>query len=269
MNLGMRLREQLQDEIPREKLSHLSNSFDVIGDIAVVSIPPDIEDYKEKIAKTILVTHRNVVCVLNKISKLEGEERVGSFEVLAGSGTVTLHREFGYRYRLDVSKVFFTPRLAFERNRITRMVRPEEKVLVPFCGVGPFAIPIASLGSRVVAVEKNSKAFGWLTENARLNRVFHNITLIRGDVSAIILFLKPDFDRAIVPTPYGMDQILDIISPVVKKGGKINFYTFKKSFQIEGLINKFSAMDFTVEFYRRCGNVAPGVSRWVFDLAKS
>jgi tRNA (guanine37-N1)-methyltransferase len=269
MNLGMKLREQLQDEIPREKLNYISNSFDVIGDIAVVSIPPDIEDYKEQIAKTILLTHRNIVCVLNKISKLEGEERVGGFEVLAGGGTVTLHREFGYRYRLDVSKVFFTPRLAFERNRITTMVRSGEKVIIPFCGVGPFAIPIASAGSRVVAVEKNSEACGWLSENARLNRVFDNITLIRGDASTIIPLLKPDFDRAIVPTPYGMDQILDIVSPVVKKGGKINFYTFKKGLQIDGLIKKFNARDFTVEFYRSCGNVAPGVSRWVFDLAKS
>jgi len=34
------------------------------------------------------------------------------------------------------------------------------------------------------------------------------------------------------------------------------------------LIEKYRKMGLKVEFYRRTGNVAPGVSRWVFDLIK-
>jgi tRNA (guanine37-N1)-methyltransferase len=77
-----------------------------------------------------------------------------------------------------------------------------------------------------------------------------------------------DFDRIIVPTPYGLDHILETISPLAKRGGMIHFYTFKKRYQIEGLTEKYENMNFYVEFYRKCGNVAPGVSRWVFDLVK-
>jgi len=76
------------------------------------------------------------------------------------------------------------------------------------------------------------------------------------------------FDRAVVPIPYGKDEILDSISPIVKPGGAIHFYTFKKRHQIDGLIQEFEEKGLAVEFHRRCGNVAPGVSRWAFDLVK-
>jgi len=81
--------------------------------------------------------------------------------------------------------------------------------------------------------------------------------------------LKQNFDRAIVPTPYGMDSILEIVMRKVKKRGRIHFYTFKKHEQIEGLQNSYEEMGLEVELFRRCGNVAPGVSRWAFDMTKS
>lgn len=76
------------------------------------------------------------------------------------------------------------------------------------------------------------------------------------------------FDRAIVPTPYGMDHFLERISKLVKKGGYIHFYTFKAESQIPELIEDYGKMGLEVELYRRAGNVAPGISRWVFDLIK-
>jgi tRNA (guanine37-N1)-methyltransferase len=44
--------------------------------------------------------------VVNKISKLSGEHRVASFELLAGRSTRTVHREFGFAYEVDCSKCF-------------------------------------------------------------------------------------------------------------------------------------------------------------------
>ena len=76
------------------------------------------------------------------------------------------------------------------------------------------------------------------------------------------------FDRAIVPTPYGMDHFLERISKLVKKGGYIHFYTFKAESQIPELTEDYEKMGLETEFYRRTGNVAPGISRWVFDLIK-
>jgi tRNA (guanine37-N1)-methyltransferase len=197
---------------------------------------------------------------------------VAVYDVLAGRETVTLHREFGFSYRLDVAKVFFNSRLSYERNRIASKVLPGENVIVPFCGVGPFVVPLAARGAKVLAVEMNLDACRWLAENIRRNGVEDNVVIIRGDAfsaSRMLKMPKMQFDRAVVPAPYGMDHILESIAPLVKSGGAVHFYTFKKQRQIEGLIAKYRNMGFHVELSRQCGNVAPGVSRWVFDLVKS
>lgn len=76
------------------------------------------------------------------------------------------------------------------------------------------------------------------------------------------------FDRAILPTPYGMDRFLEKTSKLVKKGGYIHFYTFKAESQIPELIKDYNKMGLEVELYKRAGNVAPSISRWVFDLIK-
>jgi tRNA (guanine37-N1)-methyltransferase len=267
----MRLRERLRGIIPEDDLARLSNRFHVVGDIAIISVHPKMEIYKMDIAKTIVSGHRNIKTVLNKVSKLEGDRRVAGFEILAGNETVTAHREFGFCYRLDLRKVFFNSHLGYERRRVALKVIPGERVLVPFCGVGPYVVPVAATGARVVAIESNSEACKWMTENARLNGVEDNIDFIKGDaldVADLLNLRHLKFDRAIIPTPYGMDRVLDIFSPLVKKGGTIHFYTFKKKHQIDGLIAKYENARLEVEFYRSCGNVAPGVCRWVFDLVK-
>ena len=171
----MRLRERLKGIIPEDDLARLSNRFHVVGDIAIISVPPEMEIYKMDIAKTIVSGHRNIKTVLNKVSKLEGDRRVAGFEILAGNETVTVHREFGFCYRLDLRKVFFNSHLGYERRRVALKVRPGERVLVPFCGVGPYVVPVAATGARVVAIESNSEACKWMSENARLNRVEDNI----------------------------------------------------------------------------------------------
>ncbi|MFB3766272.1 MAG: class I SAM-dependent methyltransferase family protein [Methanotrichaceae archaeon] len=264
----MESRDQLQESVPKRAIEKLSNRFRIIGDIAIVSIPPEMSEYKRAISEALIDGRRNIKTVLNKVSKIEGDRRVASFEILAGSDTVTVHKELGCSYRLDVSRVFFNSSLAYERGRIAQITRPGENVLVPFCGVGPFAIPVAARGAKVVAVESNSEACRWMAENTRQNGVEDSISIIKGDAFQIPGMIKLSFDRAVIPTPYGRDDILEIISPAVKKGGLIHFYTFKKRRQIEGLIETYRSMNLDVQFYRKSGNVAPGVSRWAFDLVK-
>ncbi|NMC09987.1 MAG: class I SAM-dependent methyltransferase family protein [Methanothrix sp.] len=266
----MRLKEKLWGVVPDEKLCKISEHFQLIGDVAIVSLPVELHEYKTAIAKAVLSQAKNIRMVLNKTSKIEGDMRLASFEVLAGSGNaVTLHREFGFVFRLDVTRVFFNSRLGYERIRVARQVQSGEQVLVPFAGVGPFVVPMAARGARVLAVEKNREACKWLAENVRLNRVDGRTEIVNADVFEILYPMKTYFDRAVVPTPYGMDSILEAVSSRVKKGGMVHFYTFKKSQQIAGLVQSYKDMGFKVEAFRKCGNVAPGVSRWAFDLKKN
>jgi len=264
----MKLRDRLRGAIPDEDLQKLSNRFSLIGDVAVISLRPELVKYRWEIAQTLVSSHSNIRAVLNKTEKVHGDRRVAAFELLAGKDAVTTHREHGFVYHLDVARVFFNSRLAYERRRVATNIRPGELLLVPFCGVGPFAVPAAAAGARVVALEKSREACRWLAENARHNGVQENIIIAEADAFQASKMLKPVFDRAIVPTPYGQDEILDTIQSVVRNGGTIHFYTFKKRFQIEGLVENFMERGLNVRFFRRCGNVAPGVSRYVFDMVK-
>jgi tRNA (guanine37-N1)-methyltransferase len=215
----------------------------------------------------------NTRAVLNKISKLEGEHRVADFELLLGESTETLHRENGYTYKLDIKKVFFNPRLYSERGRIALKITSGECIIIPFAGVGPFVLPAAGKGAKVYAIEINPKACACLRENIKINRLERQVTVIKGDFETImkesdLQLPKIGFDRAIVPTPYGMDHSLVEVSKFVIKGGYIHFYTFKAESQIPEIIKEYEKMGLEVEFYRRSGNVAPGIIRWVFDLIK-
>lgn len=264
----MSLKDELKGTIPEDEITELPNRFDIIGDIAVVSIPDELQPYNETIAQAIMGMMQNIRTVLNKVSKIEGNRRVAGLEIIAGTSTETIHREFGLSYSIDLKNSFFNGRLSYERKRIASLVKAGENVLVPFSGVGPFAIPVAMAGASVIAVEMNGDACKSFTNNCKLNKVEKNILIINADANSITNLLKAEFDRAIIPTPYGMDHLLESISSLVRTGGYIHFYTFKPKEDIPGLINRYEEVGFEVEFYRRRGNVAPGISRWVFDLKK-
>lgn len=262
----MALRDDCGDTVP-ETLRHLIPArFDVIGTIAVLSLPDPLLPYAAALFRAITSRRRGVRALARKVSKTEGDRRVARFELLAGTGTETLHRESGFSYRLDIAKVFFNPRLASERRRVTGQVRKGEAVLVPFAGVGPFAIPAAAKGARVTAVEQDPEAFRYLVLNASASGVRGRMDLVCGDASDTSLLPHRCFDRAIVPTPYGKDMVLGLLSPAVREGGTIHFYTFKKRHEIPHVVKEYEDRGLTVLGCRRCGNVAPGVSRWVFDL---
>lgn len=264
----MSLRKILAGTIPDDKLALVSDRYEIIGDIAIIDIPSGLEAYKEDIALALVSQRRNTRTVLRKSGKREGDERVAAYEVLIGAGTTTEHREFGYRYRLDVATVFFNSRLATERMRVAEKIAPGERVLVPFCGVGPIVVPAAARGAVVVAVEKNPDAFEWLSVNLELNHVSVRVKAFCDDAFRIPELVSPGFDRVISPTPYGLDTILDLLAGMTKQGGIIHFYTFKSEQEINSLQETFRDRGLTPNSCSRCGYVAPGIGRYVFDLKK-
>jgi tRNA (guanine37-N1)-methyltransferase len=264
----MGLKEQLKGIIPERALCSLSDRFDVIGDIAVLALPEELNDYRHVIADAVISRRHNIRTVINKISQVDGSYRTARYEIISGSDTVTVHKEYDFTYRLDVRTVFYNPRLAGERKRVTDQISPAERVLVPFCGVGPYVIPAAAKGAAVVAVEQNPEACRWLGENVVLNGVEDRVTILTGDAFDTSLLPPGTFDRAIIPTPYGMDPIFDAITPRVKPGGMIHFSTFNNRYLSVVLGGEFARRGFELVVRRRCGNVAPGISRWVYDLVK-
>jgi tRNA (guanine37-N1)-methyltransferase len=264
----MGLREQLAEKIPTDLQPHISGHFEVIGDIAVITLHPGLEPWKYTIAETIVSGRKNIVTVLKKTEKITGDSRAARYEILLGESTVTICREFGFSYHVDIRSSFFSTKMANERKRVTAQVEAGEKVYVPFSGVGPYVVPAAARGAEVWAMEKNPDAFRWLTKNTKMNRVGDQCHLLQGDALETSLLPHTEFDRLIIPAPYGMDHALEVLLPCLSYGGMAHFYTFKKKEQLPGLIAAYEGGGLEVVFHASCGNVAPGVSRWVFDMVR-
>ena len=263
----MGLRDQLAGILPENVLSYVSDHFDVIGDIAVMAVPTELSPYKHCIAEAIVSGQKNIYTVLNRTGSVTGSKRTAQYEIILGRTTVTTHREFGFSYRLDVGRSFFSPRLAYERKRVTDQVEPGERVYVPFAGVGPFAIPAAARGAEVDAIELNPDAYRCLAGNVALNRVTATCHAVLGDALDTARLPHARYDRLIIPAPYGMDHALDALLPLLSEGGSAHFYTFRPKEQIPALIEAYTGKGLIVTGYTPCGNVAPGISRWAFDLS--
>jgi len=207
------------------KLGCRLSSFDVIGDIAILEIPEGFEDHGEEIGEALIEARKSIKVVLKKSSAVEGEERLRRFGHLAGERrTETVHREHGCLFKLDVSKVFFSPRLSYERQRIMEQVREGEKVLDMFAGVGPYSIVIARhRPARIAGYDINPHAIEYFKVNIRLNKVAERVEAVLGDSTR--LAERQGFDRAIMNLPRkGREHFASALEVIKKGGGMIHYY---------------------------------------------
>jgi len=223
--------EAAADKLPPYLLASFPRSIDIIGEIAIVEIPPELEAYKRTVGEAILQTHSNVRTVLAKASAVDGVERLREYEVIAGLGkTETVHRENGCTYYLDVKKVYFSPRLSFEHMRVARQVGSDEIVIDMFAGVGPFSILIAKMHEnvRVYAIDINPNAIRYLERNVAANGVLGRVIPILGDAKTVIGGrLRGVADRVIMNLPERALEYVDSACEAIKpEGGVIHFYCF-------------------------------------------
>lgn len=261
----MSLKSILEDLLPEEKLNLVPKGFEVIGDIALINIPQSLDADKHIIAKALVSHRKDVRCVLRKISKVRGEERVGDFELILGDRTKTIHRENNCVFHVDVAGTYFSGKLAYERDRVVHEVVDGEYVLVMFCGVGPFLVPIKkNRDINITGLDMNPVACSLLRKNLVVNGIEAEIVLADGGAPPF----RKLFDRIVMPTPYGQDHFLNHAGNLLKPGGVVHFYTFKKDFEIDHFKRLLEERGWEIEFFRGCGNVAPRVKRYVFDLKK-
>ena len=224
------LEDSLRDELTPQELDSLVKSFDVIGDIAILEIPKQLYKKEKLIAEALMSVHGNVKSVFKKQGPMEGVYRTRKLKLIAGKrNTESEYKENNCRFKLDVAKVYFTPRLSFERKRIAEHVKPGERILAFFAGVGPFPIVIAKVqpNVKIHAIELNPDAFRYLEENIRLNRMQETITPILGDVKDVVPKKFAEYaDRIIMPLPKGAEKFLGEAFLAAKKNCIIYFYQF-------------------------------------------
>lgn len=262
----MGLHSDLKGLIPEDILRNIPDGYEIIGEIAIVSIPSSAILYQKEITTVILNRRPSVKTILNKVGKYAGMHRVPRFHALYGTDTKTEHQEYGFRYKLDILTVYFSTKLASERIRIASLISPEESIFIPFAGIGPYAIPVAKRGAQVIGVEINPDACVWMKSNIVLNNVLNNIQIIRGDAFHAPDYLKRKFSRIIIPTPYGLMDTPDIFLDMLSNGGIAHWITFCNKNQIVKSIQDLEIKGYRVQRIHRCGSIAPSVSRWILDI---
>src|SRR4030095_2082171 len=75
-----RLKDALGKLLSPTELESLIGSFDIVGDIAIVEIPDELEQKERMIGEALLKVHKNLKTVLKKLGPMEGEFRVRSEE---------------------------------------------------------------------------------------------------------------------------------------------------------------------------------------------
>lgn len=222
------LREALAGKLSAREMDELVTSFDLLGDIAVVEIPDELCAKEKLIARALMAAHHNVKVVAKKTGGTSGEFRIRPVRVIAGEKrTHTIYREGGCCFELDLNKTYFSPRLGTERGRLCALVKEGERVLVPFAGVGPFAIRIARAmpSAQVVGIELNPDACAFFRANVARNRCA--ATVEEGDAGRIMREKYAGWaDRLAMPLPKDAKQFLADAVPCLKKGGMLHYYSF-------------------------------------------
>ncbi|MFA6214030.1 MAG: class I SAM-dependent methyltransferase family protein [Candidatus Micrarchaeia archaeon] len=225
------LREALAGKLSAQEMEELVTSFDLVGDIAVVEVPPAVEGKERLIAAALQSAHHNVRVVAKKTGGTAGEYRIRPVKVIAGEKrTHTIYREGGCEFELDLNKTYFSPRLGTERGRLAALVRPGERVLVPFAGVGPFAIRIAKKeqSAKVAGIELNPDAHGYFVKNIARNKLA-NCEAVLGDAGKIMREKYAGWaDRVAMPLPKDASHFLPDAIRALRRGGMLHYYSFGK-----------------------------------------
>lgn len=224
--MTVKLKQLLHDRLPAEELRLLVGGFDVVGDIAITIVPPELAHRSRLIGEAILTTNRRIKVVARRVGHYGGEYRTIGLEVIAGENrTETEHRENGVRLLLNPATVYFSVRSGSERMRIASLVQPDEHVLVLFSGVGPFPLVIArnSQAEKVVGIEKNPEAHRYGRQNLARNKMT-NVELYQGDVLQLLPRLGQTFDRLVMPLPKGGEVFLAASLQALVPGGWLHFY---------------------------------------------
>lgn len=225
------IKEALVNVLTAEEFNSLVSSFDIVGDVAVLEIPSELEKKQKQIAEAAMRVHSSVRAVFKKASEMQGVFRVRKLKWLAGEKrSETVYSENGCRMKLDLKKVYFSPRLVFERKRIAELVGEKERVLVFFAGVAPFALVIARKHpeAKITCIELNPAACKYARENIILNKA-KNVEVVEGDVRKIIPagFLGVA-DRVLMPLPKGAEEFLREAFIAAQKGCVVHLYSFSE-----------------------------------------
>ncbi|MGH9921480.1 MAG: class I SAM-dependent methyltransferase [Nitrososphaerales archaeon] len=222
------LKQALKNVLSESEINDVFSSFDIIGDIVIIKIPDSMNTKKQLIADAILSKVKPVKSVFMQSSPVQGDFRVRDVEYIAGENrTLTIYKEHNCRFKVDVSKVYFSPRLSTERERIAALVNDGEVIVNMFAGICTFSIIIAKKHKcKIYSIDVNPDAYSLCAENVKLNKVTESVVPLLGDAKDIITNeLKGKADRVLMPLPERAKEYLEYAVMALKEKGIIHYFT--------------------------------------------
>lgn len=217
--------------LPEELRALAPRSFDVVGDIVLVRVPRELDGHRAELGRALLAFVPGARLVAAD-EGVKGPARVRQLVPLAGEGGFrTIHRENGLAFEVDLAAAYFSPRLAREHARVAGAVRPGESVWDLCCGVGPFGLTAAHLGtpSSVTLVDANPAAIALVRANARRLRVEARVRAIEARLEELLQG-EPVAPRVIFNLPHeGIKYVTQVAAAVERPGTLHHFEVMERS----------------------------------------
>lgn len=258
--------------LPSELIKELPKSYDIIGSICFIKIPLKLKKYSKMIGRAILKSHKNLRTVVFG-KGVTGDFRIRDFDFIVGEqNTKTVHKEYGIKLKMDISKVYFSPRLGGEHFRVANSVRQNEVVLDMFTGIGPFSIMISkySKASEIYSIDINKHAIEYLIKNIDFNKV-NNVFPLEGDVEEVIIKVPP-VDRIIMNLPMAAQKFIGLAIEKLKSKGVIHFHEMidEKNLDNRMKLLKSNIVEYGYKLIKmskfNLGSYSPNINHYSFDL---
>ncbi|ABN70467.1 methyltransferase [Staphylothermus marinus F1] len=230
MTRGKLLKKLAIKVLGEEKARKIWGRIEIIGDIAIIRVPFDIDPYELKpLAETIVEELKYVKSVWAGLPGVKGPYRLRPFIHLAGEDrSETIYKEHGCLFKIDITKVYVSPTLNYEHKRIAQLVKPGEIITNMFAGAGFFSIIIArySKPKKVYSIDINPHAYRYMVENIRLNKVEDIVVPLMGDAAKVIEEkLVNTSDRVLMPYPeLALDYLVYALKALRNRRGWIHIY---------------------------------------------
>ncbi len=258
-------------ELPPDLKALVPRRWERVGEVIILRLPSALKLFRYKIAQAFALGLR-ASTVVQEVGAVTGVERVPCIEILYGDSTVTVHRENGVRFHLDVAKVMFSSGNVAERTHMARVGRPGEMVVDLFAGIGYFTLPLAVHGgARVVACEINPQAVEFLRGNVRLNHVEERVAVLAGDCRRVAP--RGLADRVILGYLWEGPRFLPTALLALRGTGVLHFHALERRTwpgepwaQVAAAAAALGRRVHLIQ-RRRVKSYAPGVEHVVLDVA--
>ncbi|NQZ84216.1 MAG: hypothetical protein HRU03_00720 [Nanoarchaeales archaeon] len=168
------LKAKLSGKIPEEVINTVNRSFEIVGDIAIIEISEELEQYQKQIGEALLEVNVSLKTILKKSGIHHGEFRTQDLVYVAGIEKYeTEYLENGVRFKLNPGKVYFSARLSTERSELMEKLDEKQRVLVMFSGAGPYSLTALKMKPNLpllTAIEINPDGHKYALESLALNK---------------------------------------------------------------------------------------------------